>query len=77
VFDTATPPLVINESLKANSVVASGAICDLVNSRRPFLNVHKIRVDSDNKRCARCTRMVLTQSRKVNINEYINNMESA
>ena len=55
-FDTATPPLVINESLKANSVVASGAICDLVNSSGVgldlglFLNVHKIRVDSDNKR---------------------------
>ena len=39
--------------------------------------VRKIRVDSDNKRCARCAGMALAQSRKVNINEYINKMESA
>jgi HSP20 family protein len=32
-----------------------------------FLRVHKIRVDSDNKRCARCPKMTLAQSRKVNI----------
>src|SRR5690348_8763510 len=30
-----------------------------------FLKVHKIRVDSDNKRLARCTSTALTQSRKV------------
>jgi hypothetical protein len=30
-----------------------------------FLNVHKIRVDSDNKRLARCTKVALTESRKV------------
>src|SRR4030095_4109101 len=30
------------------------------------LNVHKIRVDSDNNRLARCTKMALTESRKVN-----------
>ena len=30
-----------------------------------FVHVHKIRVASDNKRLARCTKMALTQSRKV------------
>ena len=35
--------------------------------RAVFLNVHKIRVDSDNKRRARCTEMALTKSRKVKI----------
>jgi hypothetical protein len=34
-----------------------------------FLNVHKIRADSDNNRLARCTKMALTESRKVNIYE--------
>jgi hypothetical protein len=37
-----------------------------------FLNVHKIRVDSDTNRLARCTEMALTNSRKVKY-EYINN----
>jgi len=31
----------------------------------------KIRADSDNKRLAPCTKMALTQSRKVKLNEYI------
>src|SRR4029077_21114556 len=30
-----------------------------------FLNVHKIKVEPDNKRLARCTNRALTQSRKV------------
>jgi hypothetical protein len=30
------------------------------------LNLHMIRVDSDNKRLAACTKMALTQCRKVN-----------
>jgi HSP20 family protein len=33
-----------------------------------FLNVHKIRVDSENKRLARCAERALTQSRKVKYN---------
>jgi hypothetical protein len=34
---------------------------------QPFgeINVHKIRVDPDNKRLARCTNTALTQSRKI------------
>jgi hypothetical protein len=33
----------------------------------PSLNVHKIRGDSDNKRCARCVELALTRFRRLNI----------
>jgi hypothetical protein len=58
----------MQESKAADQPLQRGAKppCVCVQSSS-FLNVHKIRVDSDNKRCARCTEMALTQSRKVNI----------
>jgi hypothetical protein len=36
-----------------------------------FLNVHKIRVDSDNKRLAQCTKMPLTKFRRKSMNKLI------